>query len=113
MLLTVYVCVHPQAFEVSVPVGGGRGSSRKITYTNPYTSSRTFLLRSDHPDLLQFKEDKVQVRKDKTGQSLHFHLESNYSLTLNQTNSCQGISLLFNKGLSSLSKDLKIPYYSW
>jgi len=57
-------CLHVwmQAFEVGVPVGGGRGSSRKITYTNPYTSSRTFLLRSDHPDLLQFKEDQFQVR---------------------------------------------------
>lgn len=54
------MCV--QAFEVSVPVGGWRGNSRKITYVNPYTSSRTFLLRSDHPDLLQFKEDKFQVR---------------------------------------------------
>uniref|UniRef100_A0A3Q3JF85 Nephrocystin 4 n=1 Tax=Monopterus albus TaxID=43700 RepID=A0A3Q3JF85_MONAL len=49
------------AFEVRVPVGGERGSSRKITYTNPYTSRRTFLLRSDHPDLLQFKEDKFQL----------------------------------------------------
>lgn len=60
----VCVCVflYLQAFEVCVPVGGGRGSSRKITYTNPYTSSRTFLLRSDHPDLLQFKEDKFQVK---------------------------------------------------
>lgn len=44
-----------------VPVGGRRGSSRKITYTNPYDSGRVFLLRSDHPDLLQFKEDKFQV----------------------------------------------------
>ncbi|KAG7226929.1 hypothetical protein INR49_022224 [Caranx melampygus] len=49
------------AFEVCVPVGGGRGSSRKITYTNPYSSSRSFLLRSDHPDLLQFKEDTFQI----------------------------------------------------
>lgn len=53
-----------QAFEVCVPVGGRRGSSRKITYTNPYDSGRAFLLRSDHPDLLQFKEDKFQVGGD-------------------------------------------------
>ncbi|XP_062315701.1 nephrocystin-4-like isoform X2 [Osmerus eperlanus] len=50
-----------KAFEVSVPVGKGRGSTRKLTYTNPYTSSRVFLLHSDHPDLLQFKEDHFEV----------------------------------------------------
>ncbi|CAK6954991.1 nephrocystin-4 [Scomber scombrus] len=61
LCLSVHRPVLSKAFEVSVPVGGGRGSSRKITYTNPYTSSRKFLLRSDHPDLLQFKEDKFQI----------------------------------------------------
>ncbi|KAM3617205.1 uncharacterized protein V6R79_003322 [Siganus canaliculatus] len=61
LCLNVHRPVLSKAFEVAVPVGGGRGSSRKITYTNPYTRSRTFLLRSDHPDLLQFKEDKFQI----------------------------------------------------
>ncbi|XP_070696158.1 nephrocystin-4 [Pempheris klunzingeri] len=61
LCLNVHRPVLSKAFEVSVPVGGGRGSSRKITYTNPYSSSRMFLLRSDHPDLLQFKEDKFQI----------------------------------------------------
>ncbi|XP_070825596.1 nephrocystin-4 [Chaetodon trifascialis] len=61
LCLNVHRPVLSKAFEVCVPVGGGRGSSRKITYTNPYTSSRTFVLRSDHPDLLQFKEDKFQI----------------------------------------------------
>uniref|UniRef100_A0A7N6BPE9 Nephrocystin 4 n=1 Tax=Anabas testudineus TaxID=64144 RepID=A0A7N6BPE9_ANATE len=61
LCLNVHQPVLSKAFEVRVPVGGGRGSSRKITYINPYTSSRTFLLRSDHPDLLQFKEDKFQI----------------------------------------------------
>ncbi|XP_047466710.1 nephrocystin-4-like isoform X2 [Mugil cephalus] len=61
LCLNVHRPVLSKAFEVSVPVGGGRGSSRKITYTNPYTSSRAFLLRSDHPDLLQFKEEKFQI----------------------------------------------------
>ncbi|GAA6223460.1 nephrocystin-4 isoform X1 [Lates japonicus] len=61
LCLNVHQPVLSKAFEVCVPVGGGRGSSRKITYTNPYTSSHTFLLRSDHPDLLQFKEDQFQI----------------------------------------------------
>ncbi|XP_044066903.1 nephrocystin-4 isoform X1 [Siniperca chuatsi] len=61
LCLNVRRPILSKAFEVCVPVGGGRGSSRKITYTNPYTSSRTFLLRSDHPDLLQFKEDTFQI----------------------------------------------------
>ncbi|XP_053281847.1 nephrocystin-4 [Pleuronectes platessa] len=61
LCLNVHQPVLSKAFEVCVPVGGGRGSSKKITYINPYTSGRKFLLRSDHPDLLQFKEDKFQV----------------------------------------------------
>ncbi|KAJ4934895.1 hypothetical protein JOQ06_007676, partial [Pogonophryne albipinna] len=61
LCLNVHRPVLSKAFEVCVPVGSGRGSSRKITYTNPYTSSRSFLLRSDHPDLLQFKEDQFQI----------------------------------------------------
>ncbi|XP_034731405.1 nephrocystin-4 isoform X2 [Etheostoma cragini] len=61
LCLNVHRPVLSKAFEVCVPGSGGRGSSRKITYTNPYSSGRTFLLRSDHPDLLQFKEDKFQI----------------------------------------------------
>ncbi|KAM9342563.1 nephrocystin-4 [Pholidichthys leucotaenia] len=61
LCLSVHRPILSKAFEVCVPVGGGRGSSKKITYTNPYTSSRMFLLRSDRPDLLQFKEDKFQI----------------------------------------------------
>ncbi|XP_059916023.1 nephrocystin-4 [Gadus macrocephalus] len=53
--------VLSKAFELSVPVAGGRGSTRRITYTNPYPDTRTFLLHSDRPDLLQFKEDRFQV----------------------------------------------------
>ncbi|CAJ1055521.1 nephrocystin-4 [Xyrichtys novacula] len=61
LCLNIHRPVLSKAFEVCVPVGGGRGSSRKITYNNPYTRSHTFLLRSDHPDLLQFKEDQFQI----------------------------------------------------
>uniref|UniRef100_A0A1A8R147 Nephronophthisis 4 n=1 Tax=Nothobranchius rachovii TaxID=451742 RepID=A0A1A8R147_9TELE len=61
LCLNVHRPVLSKAFEVCVPVGDGRGSSRKISYTNPYTSSRTFVLRSDHPDLLQFKEQNFQI----------------------------------------------------
>ncbi|XP_029012170.1 nephrocystin-4 isoform X3 [Betta splendens] len=61
LCLNVHQPVLSKAFEVCVPAGSKRGSSKKITYTNPYTNSRTFLLRSDHPDLLQFKEDEFQI----------------------------------------------------
>ncbi|XP_055079137.1 nephrocystin-4-like [Periophthalmus magnuspinnatus] len=61
LCLQVHQPVISKAFEVSVPVGEGRGSSRKITYTNPYNGPRTLLLRSDHPHLLQFREERFQV----------------------------------------------------
>ncbi|XP_048873237.1 nephrocystin-4 isoform X2 [Brienomyrus brachyistius] len=50
-----------KAFEIFLPVGGGKGSSKKITYTNPYQNKRVFLLRTTHPDLLHFKEDSVEI----------------------------------------------------
>ncbi|KAG7472796.1 hypothetical protein MATL_G00112680 [Megalops atlanticus] len=55
-----------KAFEIFLPVGGGKGSNKKITYTNPYPTRRTFLLRCDHPDLLQFKEDSFQIEGGET-----------------------------------------------
>ncbi|XP_056158185.1 nephrocystin-4 [Lampris incognitus] len=61
LCLNVHRPVLSKAFEVCVPVGGGRGSTRRISYTNPYTSGRVFVLHSDHPDLLQFKEDQFQI----------------------------------------------------
>ncbi|XP_068613977.1 nephrocystin-4-like [Brachionichthys hirsutus] len=61
LCLNVHRPVLSKAFEVCVPVDGGHGNSKKITYTNPYKSSRTFVLRSDHPDLLQFRKDQFQI----------------------------------------------------
>ncbi|TRY82321.1 hypothetical protein DNTS_000054 [Danionella cerebrum] len=62
--LLCITCRQPvisKAFEISVPVEGGKGSNKKISFTNPYSSSRAFRLRTDHPDLLQFKEEQFQV----------------------------------------------------
>ncbi|KAL1021085.1 hypothetical protein UPYG_G00008570 [Umbra pygmaea] len=59
--LTCRLPILTKAFEVCAPVGGGRGSTRKITYTNPYPTSRVLLLHSNYPDLLQFKEDRFEV----------------------------------------------------
>ncbi|KAM6046344.1 nephrocystin-4 isoform 2-T3 [Chlamydotis macqueenii] len=50
-----------KAFEISLPVGGGRGCNKRITYTNPYPSPRLYFLCTNRPDLLQFKEDSFEV----------------------------------------------------
>nr|XP_019602269.1 PREDICTED: nephrocystin-4 isoform X5 [Rhinolophus sinicus] len=50
-----------KAFEITLAVGEGKGANKRITYTNPYPSRRTYQLHSDHPELLQFKEDTFQV----------------------------------------------------
>uniref|UniRef100_A0A2K6F0T2 Nephrocystin 4 n=1 Tax=Propithecus coquereli TaxID=379532 RepID=A0A2K6F0T2_PROCO len=50
-----------KAFEITLAAGEGKGVNKRITYTNPYPSRRTYHLHSDHPDLLQFKEDSFQV----------------------------------------------------
>ncbi|XP_060057306.1 nephrocystin-4 isoform X2 [Erinaceus europaeus] len=50
-----------KAFEIRLIAGSGKGANKRITYTNPYPSQRTFHLHSDHPHLLHFREDSFQV----------------------------------------------------
>uniref|UniRef100_A0A8D0GT26 Nephrocystin 4 n=1 Tax=Sphenodon punctatus TaxID=8508 RepID=A0A8D0GT26_SPHPU len=50
-----------KAFEITIPAGGGKGSNKRITYTNPYPSRRMYFLHANRPDLLQFKEDSFEV----------------------------------------------------
>lgn len=50
-----------QAFEITLPAGGGKGSNKRITYTNPYPTRRVYFLGTSRPDLLQFKEDSFEV----------------------------------------------------
>lgn len=102
----VCVCMCVQAFEVCVPVGGRRGSSRKITYTNPYASGRTFLLRSDHPDLLQFKEDRFQVSSDRKSRKPSFPFLPSLCLPRRQF-------LLINAEGETSSSTKKSPSLLW
>ncbi|XP_074074723.1 nephrocystin-4 isoform X2 [Macrotis lagotis] len=53
--------VISKAFEIILPVGCGKGANKRITYTNPYPSKRAYRLYTNHPDLLQFKEDSFEV----------------------------------------------------
>ncbi|XP_078186341.1 nephrocystin-4 isoform X30 [Callithrix jacchus] len=55
-----------KAFEITLAAGEGKGVNKRITYTNPYPSQRTFHLHSDHPELLQFREDSFQVAGGET-----------------------------------------------
>ena len=67
LVRTWLVCVSARApmisraFELTLPVGGGKGCSKKITYTNPYPHKKTFLLHSNREDLLQFKESRLDI----------------------------------------------------
>ncbi|XP_051895558.1 nephrocystin-4 [Pristis pectinata] len=62
-------CTQPticKAFEISIPVEEGKGSNKRISYTNPYPTKRVYFLRNNRPDLLQFKEDSFQVEGGET-----------------------------------------------
>ncbi|XP_072442840.1 nephrocystin-4 isoform X9 [Chiloscyllium punctatum] len=57
-------CKQPticKAFEISIPIGEGRGSNKRISYTNPYPNKRMFFLWTNRPDLLQYKEDSFEL----------------------------------------------------
>ncbi|XP_045856473.1 nephrocystin-4 isoform X1 [Meles meles] len=55
-----------KAFEITLAAGDSKGANKRITYTNPYPSARTFHLHSDRPDLLQFRDDSFQVAGGET-----------------------------------------------
>ncbi|KAL8198608.1 UNVERIFIED_CONTAM: Nephrocystin-4 [Gekko kuhli] len=55
-----------KAFEIVLPPGGSKGSNKRITYTNPYPTRRTYFLHTNRPDLLQFKEDSFEIGRGET-----------------------------------------------
>ncbi|XP_048580949.1 nephrocystin-4 isoform X2 [Nematostella vectensis] len=62
--LVCATCQQPvisKAFELQLQVGGGKGSNKRVTFTNPYPTRKAFHLKSNRPDLLQFKEDTIEV----------------------------------------------------
>ncbi|CAM5105758.1 unnamed protein product [Natator depressus] len=67
LVSTWLVCVScrqpviSKAFEITLPAGGGKGSNKRITYTNPYPSRRMYFLHTNRADLLQFKEDSFEI----------------------------------------------------
>lgn len=50
-----------RVFDLQLPVGGGKGSSKRITFTNLYPHKKTFILLTNQPELLQFKESRIEV----------------------------------------------------
>ncbi|XP_069775150.1 nephrocystin-4 [Narcine bancroftii] len=55
-----------KAFEISISVEEGKGSNKRISYTNPYPTKRVYFLRTSRPDLLQFKEDSFELEGGET-----------------------------------------------
>ena len=53
--------VISRSFDLSLPAGGGKGSSKRISYTNPYPHKKVFSLLTNRDDLLQFKETSIEV----------------------------------------------------
>jgi len=50
-----------KSFEMMLPVGGGHGCNKKITYTNPYMAARVFHVHASRPDLVHIKDPKLQL----------------------------------------------------
>ncbi len=60
-ILTSAMCVGLccRTFEVELPAGSV--GNKKINYTNPYQSFRTFTLRSNQPWLVHFTPQRLQM----------------------------------------------------
>ena len=50
-----------KTFEMTLPVGGGHGYNKKISYTNPYLASRVFHVRASRPDLVHVKDPRLEI----------------------------------------------------
>lgn len=67
LIRTWLVCVISKspiiskAYELSLPVGGGKGSNKRIAFTNPYGQRKVFQLRTNRDDLLQFKDTRLDM----------------------------------------------------
>ncbi|CAH1775289.1 unnamed protein product [Owenia fusiformis] len=67
LIRTWLVCIScraplvSKAFELMLPVGGGKGSNKRISYMNPYPTKKTFLLCSNRDDLVQFRDTRLEI----------------------------------------------------
>lgn len=55
---------HPvinKSFDIALPVGGGKGSNKKIAFTNPYGVKKVFCVRTNRNDLLQLREQRLEL----------------------------------------------------
>lgn len=50
-----------KTFELSLPVGGGQGSNKKIAFTNPYAARKVFHVMCSRPDLVQIREQMLEL----------------------------------------------------
>ena len=55
-----------KAFELELPIGGGRGCNKRISYTNPYPVRHVFHVHTNHPELLQFKDSRLELEGGET-----------------------------------------------
>ncbi|XP_078281703.1 nephrocystin-4 isoform X2 [Rhinoraja longicauda] len=67
--LVCLTCKHPticKAFEIFISVEEGKGTNKRINYTNPYPTKRQYFLRTNRSDLLLFKEDSFELEGGET-----------------------------------------------
>lgn len=63
--------VISKAFELTLPVSTGTTSAsmtsqKRVSYTNPYSTERIFLLSTNRDDLLIFKERRIKFMANET-----------------------------------------------
>ena len=72
LIRTWLVCIScrapvvSKAYELDLPVNGGKGSNKRIAYTNPYPHRKVFMVRSNRDDLLQFKESRLEIEANES-----------------------------------------------
>ena len=70
-----YIYIHSKppviskAFELTIPVAtnvNSANTSKRVTYTNPYSTEKVFIISTNRDDLLTFKETRIKFFANET-----------------------------------------------
>jgi nephrocystin-4 len=70
LLASYYIVTHQKLPDITkvfeIKLTKGKGSNKRVSYTNPFNHSNTLYLSTDRPDLLEFKAAVLELHPRET-----------------------------------------------